>query len=314
VSDAWRFAQTYGTLIEEHPLLVYASALPFTPITSTIYQLFHDPFTYLTVAGGFQQSWSALLHVISANSVVSVAFSPDGTRIVSGSDDETVRVWDTVSGAEALPPLRGHENGVTSVAFSPDGTRIVSGSDDKTVRVWDTVSGAEALSPLRGHKNWVISVAFSPDGTRIVSGSHDNTVRVWDTVSGAEALPPLRGHESGVNSVTFSPDGTRIISRSYDNIVCVWDTATGCLYAQNGTHDDRFKSHSILLNSDGRILDLYTKRTISKLPAMIAPSNWGISGKSIAIGTYGGQVIILKFPQASFSSPETRPTKAEGAV
>jgi WD40 repeat protein len=312
VSDAWRFAQTYGTLIEEHPLLVYASALPFTPITSTIYQLFHDPFTYLTVVGGFQQSWSALLHVISVNSVRSVAFSPDGTRIVSGSYDNTVRVWDTVSGAEALPPLRGHESWVNSVAFSPDGTRIVSGSHDDTVRVWDTVSGAEALLPLRGHESEVNSVAFSPDGTRIVSGSDDGTVRVWDTVSGAEALPPLRGHESWVISVAFSPDGTRIISRSHDNIVCVWDTATGCLYAQNGAHDDWFESpHSILLNSDGRIMDLYTKRTISKLPAMIAPSSWAIS---IAIGTTGGQVIILNFPQASLSSPETRPTKAGGAV
>ena len=78
------------------------------------------------------------------------AFSPDGARIVSGSDDQTVRVWDAASGAELLV-LRGHEGPVYAAAFSPDGARIVSGSGDGTVRVWDAASGAEQLV-LRGHE------------------------------------------------------------------------------------------------------------------------------------------------------------------
>ena len=73
--------------------------------------------------------------------VSSVAFSPDGTRIVSGSDDKTVRVWDADTGKPVGEPLTGHTDAVSSVAFSPDGNRIVSGSDDKTVRVWDAATG-----------------------------------------------------------------------------------------------------------------------------------------------------------------------------
>jgi WD40 repeat protein len=133
-------------------------------------------------------------------------------------------------------------------------------------------------------------------------------------VSGAEALSPLQCHEDSVSSVAFSSDGTRIVSGSFDDTVYVWDTATGCPYVQNGVHDEQSDSHYISLTSGAWIVDLYTKRTISKLPAMIAPWDWATSEKSIVIGTKGGQVIILHFPQAMFTSPETRPTKAGGAI
>jgi hypothetical protein len=125
-----------------------------------------------------RQTIKQQLDLLHDSFVSSVAFSPDGTRIVSGSSDKTVKVWDAATGAEALT-LKGHTSGVRSVAFSPDGTRIVSGSSDKTVRLWDAATGAEALT-LKGHTGPVWSVAFSPDGTRIVSGSYDKTVKVWD--------------------------------------------------------------------------------------------------------------------------------------
>jgi WD40 repeat protein len=79
-------------------------------------------------------------------SVRSVAFSPDGRHVVSGGDDETIRVWDAETGEEVVGPLKGHSDGVRFVAFSPDGRRIVSGSDDKTIRVWDAETGRRWLS------------------------------------------------------------------------------------------------------------------------------------------------------------------------
>ena len=128
------------------------------------------------------------------DSVWSVAFSPDGQRLVSGSADKTVRVWDADTGKPVGRPLAGHTDDVMSVAFSPDGERIVSGSWDKTVRVWDADTGEPFGQPLTGHTDRVNSVAFSPDGTRIVSGSTDNTVRLWDADSGQPIGQPLTGH------------------------------------------------------------------------------------------------------------------------
>jgi WD40 repeat protein len=172
--------------------------------------------------------------------VNTVSYRPDGRRIVSGSRDKTVRVWDAESGAE-LAVLCGHESGVASVSYSPDGRRIVSGSADHTVRVWEAASGTE-LAVLRGHENMVRSVSYSPDGRRIVSGSADNTVRVWDAESGAE-LVVLRGHEDWVRSVSYRPDGRRIVSGSgsmgqqHDNTIRVWDAQSGIALAVLHGHE-----------------------------------------------------------------------------
>ena len=151
--------------------------------------------------------------------VLSVAFSPDGKRIVSGSEDQTLKVWDATTGQETLT-LKGHTGAVQSVAFSPDGKRIVSGSDDQTLKVWDATTGQETLT-LKGHTGAVQSVAFSPDGKRIVSGSDDQTLKVWDATTGQETLT-LKGHTGGVRSVAFSPDGKRIVSGSDDQTLKVW--------------------------------------------------------------------------------------------
>eukprot|EP00873_Tetraselmis_striata_P021585 jgi/Tetstr1/441849/TSEL_030062.t3 len=176
--------------------------------------------------------WPAYISTLRGHTepVSSVAFSPDGTRLASASGDKTVRVWNALTGEEALPqPLRGHTDWVTSVAFSPDGTRLASASYDKTVRVWNALTGEEALpQPLQGHTGGVTSVAFSPDGTRLASASQDETVRVWNALTGEEALPqPLQGHTDYVYSVAFSPDGTRLASASWDKTVRVWNALTG---------------------------------------------------------------------------------------
>ncbi|KAF5331511.1 hypothetical protein D9758_018596 [Tetrapyrgos nigripes] len=139
--------------------------------------------------------------------VQSVAFSPDGARIVSGSRDFTVRIWDAQTGTAIGEPLQGHEHRVQSVAFSPDGARIVSGSHDSTVRIWDAQTGTAIGEPLQGHEGLVQSVAFSPDGAMIVSGSDDRTGE------------PLQGHQNFVQSVAFSSSGAHILSGSSDRAV-----------------------------------------------------------------------------------------------
>jgi WD40 repeat protein len=156
--------------------------------------------------------------------VSSVAISPDGRRVVTGSRDKTARVWDAGTGRELLS-LTGHTDWVHSVAISPDGRRIASGSIDRTAKVWDSGSGQELLS-LKGHTGGVLSVAISPDGRRIVTGSIDRTAKVWDSGSGQELLS-LKGHTDGVWSVAISPDGRRIVTGSIDRTAKVWDAGSG---------------------------------------------------------------------------------------
>lgn len=159
--------------------------------------------------------------------VTSVAFSPDGKFIVSGSDDKTLRRWDARTGQLIGQPMRGHQKSIASVAVSPDGRRIVSGGFDNTLRLWDAQTGKTLGQPMRGHENIVRSVAFSPDGKRIVSGGFDNTLRLWDAQTGRPIGQPMQGHESWVNCVAFSPDSKRIVSGSHDNTLRLWDAETG---------------------------------------------------------------------------------------
>lgn len=228
VKDASRFVRMFSSCIEEHPLLVYLSALPFTPVHTLLYKTF-AAYDVPWIVHGYNKSWPPLLQMFSGHEtpVASVAFAPDGTQIVSGYWDSKIRVWDASSGTQILAPLTGHGSGVTSVAISPDGQRIASSSGDRTIRLWDTSSGEEVFPSMRGHTDVVNSVAFSPNGTRIASGSSDHTVRVWDVLSGCQVITPLRGHRGGVSSVAFSPDGRWIASGSSDRTIRVWDSTTG---------------------------------------------------------------------------------------
>ncbi len=156
---------------------------------------------------------------------MAAGFSPDGARIVSGSDDNTVRVWDAASGKELLV-LRGHEEPVNAAGFSPDGARIVSGSEDNTVRVWDAASGKELLV-LRGHERPRL-------GRRVLAGWRAHRQRVlWTTRFGCGTRRAARSSWSCAAMISpsaaagFSPDGARIVSGSWDNTVRVWDAASG---------------------------------------------------------------------------------------
>ena len=139
--------------------------------------------------------------------VTSVAFSPDGKHLASGSDDKTVILWDVQRGKQKTK-LMGHESSVASVAFSPDGKYLASGSDDRTIIFWNT----QTLRPkwtLKEHTFSVTSVVFSPDGRYLASGSRDNNVILWDILMGKQIRKMERCHSilsggSGVSQL-FHP-------------------------------------------------------------------------------------------------------------
>ncbi|MBD1939011.1 caspase family protein [Microcoleus sp. FACHB-68] len=178
--------------------------------------------------------------------VTSVAFSPDGESIVSGSQDETVRLWNR-KGEAIGTPFVGHQSRVASVAFSPDGEFIVSGSDDETVRLWNRKGQAIGTSFV-GHRGGVTSVAFSPDGEYIVSGSQDKTVRLWNR-KGQAIGTPFIGHQDSVTSVAFSPDGEFIVSGSSDNTVRLWNRKGQAIGTPFVGH--QFEVFSVAFSPDG---------------------------------------------------------------
>ena len=159
-----------------------------------------------------------------SDAVLGVAVTLDGKRVVSASEDKTLKVWDLETG-RALRTLKGHTDEVTGVAVTPDGKRAISRSDDDTLKVWDLESG-RALRTLKGHVDRVRGVAVTPDGKQAVSASEDTTLKVWDLESG-RALRTLKGHVDTVTGVAVTPDGTRAVSASDDNTLKVWDLKSG---------------------------------------------------------------------------------------
>ena len=156
--------------------------------------------------------------------VWSVAWSPDGGRLLSGGADGTLRLWEVASGRVSAV-LEGHKGQVLSVAWSQDGARLLSGGEDGTVRLWEVASG-QVLRVHLGHKGVVASVAWSPDGAKLLSGGADGTLRLWELASG-EMLAGLQGHKDWVWSVGWSPDGARLLSGGDDGTLRLWEVASG---------------------------------------------------------------------------------------
>ncbi len=158
------------------------------------------------------------------DNVWSVAFSPNGNMLASGSWDQTVRLWDVNTG-RLLHTLTEHTDTVMSVVFSPDDRTLVSASWDGTIRLWNPNNG-KLKRTLTGHAGGVGSVAFSPDGQTLASGSADRTVRLWNTTTW-KLKSTLRGHTHVVDSVVFSRDGQTLTSGSRDQTIRLWNPNTG---------------------------------------------------------------------------------------
>jgi hypothetical protein len=141
--------------------------------------------------------------------VQAVAFSPDGSQVLTGSDDGTARLWSAQDGKPIGEAMR-HASSVLAVAFSPGGSRVLTGSDDGTARLWSAQDGKPIGEAMR-HADWVQAVAFSPDGSQVLTGSDDGTARLWSAQDGKPIGEAMR-HPSIVRAVAFSPDGSKALA------------------------------------------------------------------------------------------------------
>ena len=184
-----------------------------------------------------------------SSAVNSVAFSPDGRYIVSGSYDNSIKLW-SVEKKKLIYTYEGHSDFVTSIAFSPDGKTIVSGSSDKNIKLW-SVERKKLIYTFEGHSDSVNSVAFSPDGKTIVSGSYDNSIKLW-SVEKKKLIYTYEGHSNRVNSVAFSPDGKTIVSGSWDNSIKLWSVERKKLIYTYEGHSSSV--YSVAFSPDGKTI------------------------------------------------------------
>ena len=189
------------------------------------------------------------VHSGHTDSVNTLAFSPDGKTIASGSKDQTIRIWSVKSG-KTINTLAGHLGSVNTLVFSPNGKIIASGSEDNTIRLWDAQSG-EVINTLIGHSDTIKSLAYSPDGKVITSGANDKTARLWDAKSG-ELINTLKGHSDWVSALAFSPDGKVIVSGSYDTSIRLWSAQTGEFIKALTGHSNWV--NTIAFSPDGKVI------------------------------------------------------------
>jgi WD40 repeat protein len=182
------------------------------------------------------------------NGVTSVAFSPDGRVLASGSGDHNIIMWDPDKG-DRLQTFEGHRGSVEGMAFSPNGRLLASVSADREVILWEGPK-AESHRTLAGHLGGVTSVAFSPDGKLLASGSEAHELILWDATKGTRIMT-LGGHTKSVNSVAFSPDGKLLASGGAAGDVILWDAQTGAIVKKL---DAPSSVYAIAFSPDGKRL------------------------------------------------------------
>ncbi len=246
-----------------------------------------------------------------------LAWSPDGKRIVYGNRDGTVQIWEASSGRKLLdytsPTAR---EGVGALAWSPDGKRIALGTgaygSAGVAQVWDATTGKTLLT-YRGQRSQVTAVAWSPDGKRIASGSYDKTVQVWDATTG-KTLLTYRGHTDRVQALAWSSDGKRIASAGTDATVQVWNATTGKTLLIYRGH--RGEVDALAWSLDGariasgsqisggisddislQIWDAATGTSVFTNPTALPPLAWSPDGKRIVSLSANGSLIVWVAPE-----------------
>ncbi len=241
--------------------------------------------------------------------VRAVAWSPDGTRLASGSQDTTIRIWDAASGRE----IAVWHPGAGSVEFldwSSDGTRLLSGHGDGSVRIWNANSGRQEQA-LKGHEGIVIGVGWSPDGTRVASCSLDGTVRIWDLK--AEKAPLVLTSQGGqVFGVAWNPIGSHLASAHFDKTVKVWDAARG-QHVRDLVGHDLYRGmvawsrdgSQIACGDDGGYIDVWDasdgklERKLVNGKMFVSSVAWQPRGRLLAAAGYDGMVHLWDMTSGS---------------
>jgi WD40 repeat protein/tetratricopeptide (TPR) repeat protein/tRNA A-37 threonylcarbamoyl transferase component Bud32 len=245
--------------------------------------------------------WSRRRHPLTtlfhhdSRGIHAVAFSSDGTKILTGGEDGTARLWDT-GGKPIYGPLR-HPPAVRAVAFSPDGQRLATGGADGTVHFWDAVTGRPLPVTIR-HTGAVRALAYRPDGKKLATGSADGTARLWNATDGTPACPPLPNLKD-VLSVAFSPDGKLLVTGGESLSLRFWDGDSG---AARGASVAAGEVHSIAFSPDGKtflagttgfgadLWDPVWRRQIKKFPhqSWVFSAAFSPDGRTVLTGSRDG--------------------------
>jgi WD40 repeat protein len=257
-----------------------------------------------------------------ARDVRSGAFSRDGTHLLTGSEDGTLKLWDLAT-TRLVRTFSGHKGEVTVVALSPEGGRALSGSKDKTIKLWDVATG-RLIRTIYAHldsSSEVSSVAFSPDGKRLLSSSRgEGAAKLWDADTGR--LVHMFRHStklafhSNVSAAVFSPDGTRVATGGVgDHMVSLWDADTGQSLKTFGKLPDKTFGYRVNLafSPDGTLLlagdteSLKLWDTATGMPIRtLASHGLGVSGSMSGLGGAYGITFVTFSPDGAFALTSDR--------
>jgi WD40 repeat protein len=207
-------------------------------------------------------------------------FSPDSSRIATGSVDRTARLWDAATGT-LLATCRGHASTVQSVTFSPDGARLLTASADGTVWQWDARTGKPVVLPYDRHSSTLFSAVYSPDGQWVASTGEDRTIRVWQAWGRLDAAV-LHGHTGNVVEVAFAPDGRRLASRSSRPPDSRWLASRSSRRVGGAAGDDTVRAWDLDLRATLPVLRGHL--------GAIHPVAYSPDGRWLASGSWDGTV------------------------